>query len=316
MEGKPSPSSSAVLELTSPTSEMATLTDRAQAARQMIAINRLLTLGRSAREGSLAETLKTRRGEKIPLPFPFRRPTYLIVCAPGEIDRNECDVGALMSLNLSVGHLDIVGFLDDSRDVQGSDRCIFLMSPVTAVFLYDPSSHGGLYRLSYTIFDFVKCGLTAFDGIYRPPYVEPVIVAQDDPRRPLPRDVRRIFGSSVADLHCRLAWPENFTFVFGVPHEQADDSALLSESQSAYWLRDHIVVFGHFGPAHARPEDRVPVYIGEDEAVYCFHRGISRLLRLAENLEMFYRLGIKRFFKNDRVVPSRLGDDMLFLQPD
>lgn len=314
MEGNSA--ASAVLELTSSTSEMTTLIDRAQAARQMMAVNRLLTLGRSAREGSLAETLKARRGEKIPLPFPSRRLTYLMICAPGEIGRNECDVGALMSLNPFVGHLDIVGFLDERRDVQGSDRCIFLISPVTAVFLYDPSAHGGLYRLSYTIFDFVKCGLTAFDGIYREPYVDPVIIVCDDPRRPLPRDVRRIFGTSLDELCCRLTWPEEFTFVFGVPHEQADDSGRLNESQSALCLRDHIIVFGHFGPAHARPEDRVPVYIGEDEAIYCFHRGVFRLLRLAESLEMFYRLGVKRFFKNDRVVPSRLGDDMLFLQPD
>ncbi|AAF99125.1 pr25.3 [rat cytomegalovirus strain Maastricht] len=117
-EAEGSPASPAVLELASSTSELTTLTDRAQAARQMIAVNRLLTLGRSAREGSLDESLEARRGEKIPLPFPTRRPTYLVFCSPGEIDRGECDVAALMSLNPSVGHLDICGFLEGWRDAR------------------------------------------------------------------------------------------------------------------------------------------------------------------------------------------------------
>lgn len=299
--------------------------ERAIAARYATTIGRLLALGRSAREGTLARSLTARRGERIRLVFPSKRPTSLVLCAPGEIGELECDVAALTSSNPSVGPLAILGFLEGWDDVPGEDRLVFLLSPVTtAVYLYDPEPRGGgLYRLGRTVFDFAKKGLVAYDAIYRAPYVDRVVINGDLATvRVLPTTAAAAVSSRVEGLCCGFLRPEGYTLIFGVPDERSDDSDLLSERQAVFCLRERLVVFGHFGPYGCDPGQRVPVYVargdGEDDegAVYCFHRTALRLLRLAESLEAFYRLGLKRYFENSRVVANRPGDERFFLVPE
>lgn len=286
--------------------------------RKVFAVNRLLSLGRAVKEGTLSQCLTNRRGERIPLSFPEARTTCLVLCGPEEISGTECDVDALRLLSPCVGRLDIIGFLEGLHDVQDDDRCIFLVDPESAVYVYDPSPFGGLYRLSHSMVGFMRRGLRRFDGIYKDPHVELVIRAEDG-KSSLPETDKEAICCE--GLSCIMGWPPGYTFVFGLPSSNDDDTERLSEEQCAFIETARLCVFGHFGPAcytgsYVENADRTPVFLGGDRAIYTFHRSTSRILRLAESLDMFYRIGLRRYFRNYRIIPSRLGDDVFFLPPD
>lgn len=271
---------------------------------------RLLALAHANKMGVLDQFLKKNKREKILLSFPENRATHMKICAPGEISVTKCDANALMILNPSVGPLVTIGYLEGWSDVQDDAKCVFLITPTNGIYLYDSSPYGGLYRLSCDITGFIKKGLQKFDGLYRESYMNCVIHVKDGVSR-LPQSTQEV--KCLFELECLLVWPRGYTFVFGIPDELADDTALLDEGQSKFCSLRQLYVFGHFGPEDCGPAERVPVFIGLDESVYAVHRGTFRLLRLAESIQMFYRLGVRRYFKNHRAVASRLGDEQFFL---
>ncbi|AWV68116.1 m25.2 protein [Murid betaherpesvirus 1] len=295
-----------------------TLAAKASAMRKAYAVNRLLALGKAATEGRLEQYLNARRGERIPLVFPEKRVKNLILCAPGDVDGRECDPDALRALEPSVGRLVVVGFVEGRDDLRrdDDDRCIVLVNPSGAVFVYDPAPYGGLYRLANTMIGFVRRGLRRFDSIYREPCVDDAIRVKDG-HTPLPRDADEALAAARRGLACTLQWPEDYDFVFGTPPESSNaaDSSL-NKKRSLCIDTLQLSTFGHFGAAvdsnSTRP--RTAVFVGVDHAVYAFQHGVPKLLRLAESLDMFCRLGIRRYFRNYRVVPSRCGDDKFFLK--
>nr|WEG68754.1 protein m25.2 [Mastomys natalensis cytomegalovirus 1] len=290
-----------------------TNSEQAQCAMMTYSETRLLALERAVRMGLLTNYLRIRRGERIPIAFPTMQATRMVLYGPGEVGPAKCDVSALMALNPSVGPLVIIGYLEGWCDAQGDDKCIFLVSPLTAMYLYDPGPYGGLYRLSENMCGFIKRGLLRYDGIYKEVYMKSIFHPRDGVS-PLPITERGAINAG--GLECLLEWPSNYTFVFGIPDERADDTALLNEEQSGFCVQGHLFVFGHFGPRDCATTERTSTFLGTDGAVYAFHRGALRLLRLAESLQMFYAIGIRRFFKSYRVIPSRAGDDLLFLNPE
>ncbi|AWV68627.1 m25.2 protein [Murid betaherpesvirus 1] len=296
-----------------------TLAAKAAAMRKAYAVNRLLALGRAAAEGKLEQWLSARRGERIPLVFPEKCAKYLILCAPGDVDGHECDPDALRALEPAVDRLVVVGFVEGREDAHrdGDDRCIVLVNPSSAVFIYDPAPYGGLYRLANTMIGFVRRGLRRFDSIYRDPCCVEDAIRVKDGHASLPRNADEALAAAERGLACTLQWPEDYDFVFGTPPESSNAVASsLNKEQSPCIDALRLSTFGHFGTAaglsSTRP--RTAVFIGADHAVYAIHHAVSKLLRLAESLDMFYKIGIRRFFHNYRVVPSRCGDDRFFLK--
>ncbi|AKB93227.1 b25.2 [Murid betaherpesvirus 8] len=289
--------------------------EQALVMKRAFAVNRLLSLGRAVRNGTLMDFLKTYRGERIILNFPDSRLVYMVLCLPEEICISECDVNALCTLNTQLGQLSIVGYLDgfhDDPSRQITGKRVFMMTQTAAVYIYDASPYGGLYRLSRSILGFARRGLFRYDCIYNYPYM-PNLFCVKNGQGSLPmtiRDLKKCVG-----LACSLLCPEGFNFIFGFPDEGADDTALLSEEQSSFCSHAQLLVFGHFGLENGDASTRVAVFVGESTSVYAFHRNSLRLLRLAESLPMFYRIGIRRYFSNYRAVGSRLGDNCLFLDP-
>lgn len=313
----------------------ATAAMRSLAMRKAYAVNRLLALGRAVLEGNLDHCLRQRRGERIPLLFPEMRSTALVISAPEEIGMEECDVRALESRRPSVGPLAIVGFLEGFLDAHdGDDRCLFLVSASSAVYIYDPSPCGGLYRLANSMVGFMRRGLRRFDGVYREPgYVESVfcvpITGDLGELGRLPADLDEV--ALCAGLTCTLLWPEGFDFVFNAPAVvedntscatvaaadiAIDDTEWLNEEQSALCSNVQLWVFGHFGPARLSGIRRTAVFAAKDGSIYAFNRAALRLLRLAESITMFYRIGLRRFYRNYRQFPNHPGDEDLFLDPE
>lgn len=132
-------------------------------------------------------------------------------------------------------------------------------------------------------------------------------------------------------LTCTLRWPEGFNFVFSAPVAVGDNvssaTAAVTDTvtDDVEWLnaeqRDlcssaRLSVFGHFGLAYPPGIRRTAVFMAMDGSIFAFNRAVLRLLRLAECIDMFYRIGLRRFFRNYRQFPNCPGDEHLFLDPE
>nr|WRQ19868.1 MAG: protein m25.2 [Herpesviridae sp.] len=265
--------------------------------------------------GNVIDYLQRFRGQKILLPFPVERMYSLIICARCDIHAFELDIERLIKRFCCPDVLEVIGVLDVEGVSDNGDRQIFFMGREGAIYLYNPVPDDGLYRLSEDLEGFVARGLKRFDSIYEDPQMPLIVRPPDCPLIYLKsqKDLLR-YGVDAVNMTYKMSWPEGYTITFGVPDPCADASELLSEAQMEFVIFRELLVFGHFGPEDAAPEDRHALYVSGDGEVYGFRRDKCRLLKLSVSFPVFLRMGPVKFFVNYR-VSGDLVDNSLYLVP-